>query len=162
MARFNLSILILFLVSCSNPKSNSEIRGKNDTVKIIELAIRTAFDHENLPGISPLKYNYRFNDSILFTSDVLLLSYLPQTVDSISFKILSKNQISAMLIADSNELNLPNYLSIADFEKNDTGYYVNIKSLSCFPFGEGGSCGIYITDNKGSFLVSEKHSWSIN
>ncbi len=79
--------------------------------------MRTAFDHENLPDISPLKYNYRFKDSILFTTNVLLLSNLPKTADSINFKIISKDKICAMLIADSNKLKLPDYLIIDVFEK---------------------------------------------
>ncbi len=47
-------------------------------------------------------------------------------------------------------------------KKNDTGYYVNIKSLSCFPFGGGGSIGIYIINEKGAFTVLEKISSTIN
>jgi hypothetical protein len=122
--------MLICLISCKSPKSEV-IQPKNDTTKVLELAIRTAFYHEQLPAISPLKKEFHFKDSILFTTNLLPLSALPLSIDTISFKILSRNQICSLIRADSNISELSNYLYVSAFEKSDTGYYVNIQSLSC-------------------------------
>lgn len=115
-----------------------------------------------MPSIDPLKYSYRFKDSILFTSDTLSLSVLPQNIDSINFKIISHSQICFLIRADSNMERVPNFLTISSFEKSDTGYYVQIASKSCLPFGGGGIMGIYISKEKDSFIVKSKMTSSIN
>ncbi len=156
-----LCIIIIVFTSCKN--SNTKIlQPKNDTTKVLELALKTAFYHGNLPSISPLKYPYRFKDSILFTTNSLPLLALPLNIDTLKFKILSKNQILSILIADNNMDKLPNYLSVARFERSDTGYYVQIQSLSSVQYGGGGDIGIYIAKVKDSFIVKSKMINSIN
>jgi hypothetical protein len=159
--KFGLYIMLICLLSCNSPKPEV-IQSKNDTAKVLELAIRTAFYHEQLPEISPLKKEFHFNDSILFTTGSLPLTALPSSIDSINFKILSRNQICSIIKADSNISEPPNYLYINTFEKSDTGYYVSIQSLSCLPYGGGGSIGIYISKDKDSFFVKKRMSSSIN
>ena len=154
-------ILVFILVSCKNSIAKV-VENQSDTSKVIELAIRTAFYHQNLPGISSLKKNYHFKDSILFTSDSLSLFFLPQSVDSINFKILPKRQICSLFTTEGDLNKVPNYLYIDTFEKSDTGYYVSLESLNCFPFSGGGKIGIYITKEKDSFIVKNKMSSSIN
>jgi hypothetical protein len=159
--KFGICTLLIGLASCISPNTKV-IHPTNDTIKVLELAIRTAFYHENLPDIDPLKQQYHFKDSILFTSDSLPLSALPQSIDTINFKILLHNQICSIIKADSILSQLPNYLYIRTFKKTDTGYYISIQSLSCLPFGGGGTIGIYITKEKDAFIVKNKMSSSIN
>ena len=149
------------MASCKSPNAKS-IQPKSDTTKVLELAIRTAFYHQNLPGMDPLFYPYHFKDSILFSTDSLSLTTLPISLDSINFKILTSKQICTMIKADSSISELPNYLYLRAFEKSDTGYYVSVQSLSCLPYGGGGSIGIYISKDKDSFVVKYKTSSSIN
>jgi hypothetical protein len=112
--------------------------------------------------LAPLKKKYHFEDSILLTSDSLPLFFLPKSVDSIKFKILSKKRICSLFAIENDLSKVPNYLYINTFEKNDTGYYVSLESLICFPFSGGGKIGIYITKVKDSFIVKEQMSSSIN
>ena len=157
-----ISYLLLYtLISC-NESNTVSISPKDDTTRVIELALRTAFYHHNLPSIDPLSYPYHFKDSILFTSDNLPLHFLPQTLDSLNFKILSLDKICPMILADSKMEKTPNYLIVRNLEKSDTGYYVHLGSLSCRPYGGGGSIGIYIEKKKDSFIVKSKMSSSIN
>lgn len=163
MKLYKISLYIILIIFTSCEISNAKIKQtKNDTTKVLELALLTAFYHENLPGITALKYPYRFKDSILFTSDSLSLITLPLNIDTLKFKILTKTEILSMLYADSNMDKLPNYLSVERFERSDTGYYVNILSLSSIHFGGGGSIGLYIAKVKDSFIVKSKMSSSIN
>ena len=89
---FPLIIFILFLVSCQN-KQITILKPKNDTVEVLNLALATAFYHENLPGIDELKRNYQFEHSILFTSDSLPLSILPKKADTFYFKIINYKEM---------------------------------------------------------------------
>jgi hypothetical protein len=86
----------------------------------------------------------------------LPLSILPKTIDSIKFKVVTSKQIF-LLAQIENDLNkLPNYLNIGAFEKNDSGYYVRVESLSCIHFGEGGTIGMDIAKENDSFVVKRK------
>lgn len=156
---FYLSFIIVFIISCSN-KSSEPTQPINDTTRAITLAIRTAFYHENLPSISPLMKRYGFKDSILTTSH-LPLYYLPSSVGTLNFKVLSVDELFRLFEKESDSQKVPNYLSIDKFEKSDSGYYVNIKSLSYLPYG-GGSIGIYISKINDSFVVKKMISSSIN
>ena len=153
--------LFAIFVSCKSSKTNLITNNKSDTTSVLELAIRAAFYHQNLPSIDPLKKRYHFGDSILFTSDALPLSILPKTIDSIKFKILTRNEIFLLIQTESDLHKIPNYLNIGAFEKSDTGYYVSVASLS-LGFGGGGQIGIYIAKQNDSFLVKRKMSSSIN
>jgi hypothetical protein len=159
--KFLFCTLIISLVSCKSP-TLKVVQPKNDTTKILELAIRTAFYHESLPSCDRLKDDYRFKDSILFTTDSLPLESLPISIDTMKFKILPKDQICLMIRADSNMEQVPNYLCIRTFEKNDTGYYLSIQSLSCLSFGGGGGIGMHIIQEGDSFIVKDRTTFSIN
>jgi hypothetical protein len=132
-----------FLASC-NAYEKQPPEAKNDTTEVLKVAIAKAFYQENLPGISPLMKKYRFSDSLLFSSDSLSLDLLPINLDSINFKILKREQICSMIKKESDSIEVPNYLYIRRFEKNDTGDYVQIQSLSCLDFGGGGSIGVIV------------------
>ena len=154
-------IILVELTACSTERTKT-IQPKNDTAMVLKLALKTAFYHQNLPGYSPLVRPYHFKDSILFSSNILPLTVLPTNLATINFKVLPENVIRLMIQKDSNLANPPNYLFVRSFEKSDTGYYVNIESLSCQQFGGGGSIGINITKEKDSFFVKDKMSSSIN
>lgn len=160
--RIFIAYIILFELTACTTGSSRSIKPKNDTIKVLELALRTAFFHKNLPGYSPLMRPYHFKDSILFSSNILPLRMLPANLGTINFKILPVKEIRLMIQKDSNISDPPNYLFIRSFEKNDTGYYVDIESLSYERFGGGGSIGVYITKEKDSFVVKDKMSTSIN
>jgi hypothetical protein len=154
-------IILLELAACST-KSTYPIHSKNDTTNVLELALKSAFYHQNLPGYSSLVRPYHFKDSILFSSNILPLSMLPANLDTIKFKVLPEKVIRLMIQKDSSTASPPNYLFVRSFEKSDTGYYVVIESLSCQQFGGGGTIGIDITKEKDSFIVKDKMSASIN
>jgi hypothetical protein len=156
--------LLLFsglITSCTND-SEKILIPKNDTTEVLNLALRTAFYHESLPGIELLTRSNRFKDSILFTSDSLPLSILPINVDALKFKTLERIQICSIIRSDSGKQELPNFLFVGAFEKRNAEYYVSIQSLSCFAFGGGGVIGIIIVKEKDSFIVKDKMSSSIN
>ena len=162
----SIKIYIVFLMvvifSCRSLDTQPTTKIKSDTAAVLELAIRTAFYHENLPSIDPLKKRYHFGDSILFSSGTLPLSILPKTIDSLNFKILSQKEIFLLVVTESNLSKIPNYLNIGAFEKSDSGYYVSVQSLNCLNFGGGGKIGIYITKQNDSFIVKRKMSSNIN
>lgn len=80
-----ICVIFIALVSCKNRKI--DVHPKSDTTKVIEFALKTAFETKLLPEIKALKNQYRFKDSILFTSDSIPLSVLPGSLDSLKFKI---------------------------------------------------------------------------
>ena len=99
MTRYHfIFAFILFALASCKDSNEKVIQPKNDTTKVIELALRTAFYHQNLPEIDLLFYPSHFKDSILFTSDSLALVNLPSKVDSVFFKILTQNQICSIII----------------------------------------------------------------
>ncbi len=115
-----------------------------------------------MPSAYPLTYKYKFGDSMLLTSNALPLSILPSIVGYQKFKILPQSEICALIKNDSNLSQVPNYLLLNRFEKNDTGYYVLLQSLSCRDFEGGGSLGLYLKKEKDSFIVIKRSSSSIN
>ena len=154
-----ITFIVMNIFSCRSldTKPISEI--KNDTTLVLDLALRTAFFHDNLPNIQPLK---KPGDSILFSSDILPLSVLPRASDTRNFKILSRKEIMLLMQIESDLNKIPNYLNISAFEKSETGYYVSVQSLHCLNFGGGGQIGLYIVKTKESFLVVNKMSSNIN
>jgi len=160
LLKFIFPIAIAALFSCNHDKYTSAIP-LNDTTQILTLALKTAFDSSHLPDASSLTKKYYFKDSILFTADSLQLNYLPTNLDTVLFKILTKDKICSLLKADSS-MEVPNYLTIKHFEKSDSTYFVIVESVSCLPFGGGGGIGIYISKQKDLFKVIDKGSFSIN
>src|SRR5690606_23893704 len=115
----------------------------NDTITVLNLAINEGISDEFMPDASALKRNYIYGDSILLTSEFLPLNFLPRKLNNQIFKILSKEDICSVIDADYLHMDFPNYLIVRKFEKNDTGYYVQLQNLSCIEFGGGGSLGLY-------------------
>ena len=163
MGHFKFSVLGLsiLLFSCSDRKTFNYLP-ENDTVKVLNTAIAMGMTGEYMPGASPLTRKYHFGDSILLTSVSLPVDLLPRKVKNQCFKILPSKAICSMLVRDSSSAELPNYLSVRRFEQSDTGFYVQMQSLSCLPFGGGGSLGIYLKKVRDSFVVVSQSSSSIN
>ena len=154
-------ISTLTFTACSTSDKSQTNLIKSDTTKVLELAVNAAF-HGFLPDVSSVKDKYYFKDSILFTSKTFPLDSLPSQVDTFRFKILPENTICREILSDSLSVNHPNYLSVQAFEKSDTGYYVQLASLSCFPYGGGGSLGLYIAKQSDTFYIKKKMATSIN
>ena len=158
-----IAFVITSIFSYQNVDKAPVAKIKSDTALVLDLAIRTAFHHENLPGIAALKKHYHFGDTILFSSDTVPLSILPKRVDSLKFKVLSRKEMVLLMQTESDLRRIPNFLNIEAFEKNDTGYYVSLESLNCLAsFDGGGKIGIYIAKKNDSFVVIKKMSSSIN
>ena len=152
----------LLLISCKNGSNYYSKTEINDTTKVIECVVRSIFDSNHLPGISSLKKNYRFQDSILFTSYTIPLNYLPKGVDTLKFKILPHSEILSLLKADSSKMPIPNYLNIVNFKKTDSSYRVLIASYSTIYFGGGGSFLLDLRKVNDSFKVFHRSGGSIN
>ena len=157
---YNFSLLVL-LVSCQGRLANSK-RPMNDTTQIMEVCLQEATSAKYMPSASPLFKKYKFNDSILLTSSALPLSILPDKADGHVFKIMSQPEICSIITADSILEDVPNYLIISRLERNDSGYYTQLESLSCRPYGGGGSLGLYFKKVKDSLIVVNRSSESIN
>ena len=161
----NLTKLLIFinlvgLVACNSRNIDSQF--KSDSTKVIEFAIRKAFETKLLPEIKALKEEYWFKDSILFTSDSIPLSLLPTSLDSLKFKIVSKKEILLLFKNDSLGRKLPNYLIINSFEKTDSSYYIQISSWSIVPYGGGGMIGMDIISQKDTFVLKHRSISNIN
>jgi hypothetical protein len=152
---------IISFCSCRNA-SPEHVKPVSDTIKVLELAIRTAFYHDNLPDLSSLKQPYYFKDSILVTSKNLPISILPQTIDSFKFKILTKSKIDSLSKLKNNFGKLPNYLCVRSLERSDTSFYVILTSESMLPLSGGGSISITILKDKDSLIVKNISASSIN
>ena len=159
--RFLAFIWTLTLTACSTGDTSQKNLSKSDTTQVLELAVKAAFDGF-LPDVSSVKDKFYFSDSILFTSKTFPLDSLPSSIDTLKFKILSENVICRLVLSDSLSENQPNYLSVQAFEKSDTGYYVQLASLSCVPYGGGGSLGLYIAKQSDTFYIKKKMATSIN
>jgi hypothetical protein len=99
------------------------------------------------------------NMNITYSYWLLALNCL---VDTLRFKVVPESFIRKLISSDSLSGNQPNYLSVLSFEKSDTGYYVQLASLSCFPYGGGGSLGLYIAKQRDTFYIKRKNATSIN
>lgn len=141
LLKFTSSIYLLTLFSCGD-KVTEVKRSDNDTLKILRVALQQGCLDKFMPSASSLKRHYRFGDSILLTSDILPLNILPSAIENQKFKILTKQQICSMIVADRSMTELPNYLSLSRIEKSDTGYYIQVRSLSCLPYGGGSSLAL--------------------
>jgi hypothetical protein len=161
LLKYTLSICLLTLFSCGD-KVTEVKRPDNDTLKILRVALQHGISGEFMPSASPLKRHYRFGDSILLTSDILPLNILPSAIENQNFKIFPKQQICSMIFADSNMTELPNYLSVSRIEKSDTGYYIQVRSLSCLPYGGGGSLGLYFKKAGDTLKMVNQSASSIN
>jgi hypothetical protein len=163
MKQFKLAsvILLIALWSCKG-QIHQTVPPLNDTTFLLTQALSNAISVRFMPDADAVTRPYRFKDSILLTSKVISLDLLPASIDDHHFKIMGEHDILQILRADSNNLNLPNYLILSRFEANDSGYYVQVQNLSALPFGGGGLLGLYYV-KKGDSLINVKRSaWSIN
>ena len=152
----------MIFISCCNTSHEITQQQKSDTARIIEIALAEGILDRYMPSASPLEILYKFGDSILLTSKTLPLTVLPSNLNGRKFKIMTQEEICSIIRGDSSLDKVPNYLVIDHLEKNDSGYYVQVKSLSCRPFGGGGALGLYFKKVKDSLIVVERSSSSIN
>jgi len=157
----NFYILLNLLFACQSNVPVT-VKQENDTSKILKTVITDGVSDRYMPSTDPLTYKYKFGDSVLLTSNVLPLDILPSSIAHQKFKILPQSEIYALIKKDSILTHVPNYLLLNQFEKSDTGYYVQLQSLSCRDFGGGGSLGLYLKKEKDSFIVIKRSSSSIN
>lgn len=165
MKSFNFGILFLLVVlwSCKSHKEMAFPLGAvSDTTLVLNQALSEAVSVKFIPGASALTRLYHFKDSILITSKASLLSFLPVSVGSQKFKVMESHAIISILRADSNNLNLPNYLIVSDFVANDSGYYLQVQNLSSLPYGGGGSLGLYYIKIGDTLMNVKRSAWSIN
>ena len=87
---------------------------------------------------------------------------LPVSIGDRKFKVLDESEILKILRNDSDNLSLPNYLKISQFEPNDSGYYVQVQNLSALPFGGGGILGLYYLKKGDSIVNAKRMAASIN
>jgi hypothetical protein len=152
--------LAIFLEACER-YSRTVSAPPNDTAKVLQLALRTAFLDYKLPEIGPLFRGGLFNDSVFVVTDSFPRRLLPATLDTIKFKFGSYEDVTSLLRRVHDSLK-PNYLYICCFEKMDSVYSVSIQSRSPVRFGGGGSTEIDIVKRGDSMVVKQYSSNSIN
>lgn len=162
MQLFSFGILIcLTLFACENKDKNFSTPA-NDTVNILQTALSKAISGRYMPDASALRIKYKFGDSILLASEILPLNILPSKAGDRLFKIMPWEKICQIVKQDSAIEEVPNYLFVAAFQKNDSGYFVRLESLSCRKYGGGGILALYFRKLKDSFIVTDSGSASIN
>lgn len=154
-------LMCLTLLACHNKKQNLTASA-NDTTKVLQTALLRGTSIHYMPDASALRIRYKFGDSILLTSWVLPLNILPSKVGDQTFKIMSSEKICQIIKQDSAMNEVPNYLFIDAFQKNDSGYFVRLESLGCRRYSGGGTLGLYFKKIKDSFVVAGTGSYSIN
>jgi hypothetical protein len=102
---------MLTILSCRNKEANKSPI-VNDTTAIINASVKHGTSDEYMPSASSLKRIYKFRDSILLTSTSLSLGLLPEEIEYIKFKVLTKEQICSIINSDNLFLDLPNYLNL--------------------------------------------------
>jgi len=153
--------LLLILIFACQSNAPVVINQENDTSSVLKTVIGEGISDRHMPSADPLTYQYKFGDSILLTSIVLPLDMLPSDIGNQKFKILTQSEICTLIKKDSNLTKVPNYLLLNRFEKSDTGYYVELRSLNC-RYYTGGSLGLYLKKEKDSFVIINRSSSSIN
>jgi hypothetical protein len=158
---FIVCLSMLTILSCRNKEANKSPI-VNDTTAIINASVKYGTSDEYMPSASSLKRIYKFRDSILLTSTSLSLGLLPEEIEHIKFKVLTKEQICSIINSDNLFLDLPNYLNLKKLEKTDSGYYVQLENVSCLQFGGGGSLWLYFKKKNDSWIIVDQFSSSIN
>lgn len=115
-----------------------------------------------MPSASGLKGVTNFGDTVLLTSQVLPLNVLPQQVGDEKLKVMPQKELCAAMKPYQDLEPSPKYLNISQFEKNDSGYYIQLESISCGEYASGGALGIYFKKVNDSFLIVNRQASSIN
>lgn len=157
---FSVLVLFMFLYGCKSDAVPKPDR-PNDTVRVMQLALRTALLEHKLPEISPLFRGNLLHDSILVVTDSFPRRLLPATLDVLKFKFVSRQQVADQMRKVHDTLQA-NYLYVCCFEKADSIYSVSIQSRSDLPFGGGGSTYIDVVKRGDSMAVKHYASNSIN
>jgi hypothetical protein len=152
---------LLFLSSCQTKPAVAD-KPISDTAKVLAITLKQATSAEFMPSASALRRPSKFSDSILLTAISIPLDLLPKKSGEQIFKVLPRETIHKILAGESYRHNVPNYLSITQFEKNDTGYYIQVQNLSVLPFGGGGTLGLYFKKSGDTLTIIDKASGSIN
>ena len=157
----SLVFLLLAFVSCENRQQGRQTF-HSDTAMVLELAILNGIDDRHMPSATMLTGRSHFHDTILITSKILPLDSLPTKIGAKHFKVLPQKQIcNEFARYDTADLT-PGYLKLTRFEKSDTGYYVQLQSISCGEYASGGALGMYFRKVKDSLVITNKSSSSIN
>jgi hypothetical protein len=153
--------LLLFLSSCETQPTVVD-KPISDTTKVLAITLKQATSAEFMPSASALRRPSKFSDSILLTAIPFSLDLLPTKSGEQIFKVLPKETIHKILTGESYRHDVPNYLSITQFEKNDMGYYIQVQNLNILPFGGGGILGLYFKKSGDTLTIIDKASGSIN
>lgn len=150
-----LTLIVVLFLSC---KGRIKVHNNDvETREVLNLALKTAFFQDNLPGLESLLRR----DSIIFSAEPRYLSMLPNKYDSVNFKVVALNGVCKNLI-ENDSYNL-SFLFLRSIRKSsDSIYYVSIQRRNCNPFGEGSSIGVYILKKGKSLEVKYSTSSSIN
>ena len=157
---FSLGALILLFCSCSQ-RHSTITTSLSDTSKVLQIAILMGIDIKFMPDAGSLKGKLRFADTVLLTSQALPLELLPKALGDQQFKIRPQTEICTILDQEQS-FPSPKYLKVQTLEKSDSGYYVQMQSISCRRYPSGGSLGLYFKKYGDSFLVVKHMSSSIN
>ena len=148
-------ILLVFLAGCAQ-KGGKQRASTVDTTRVIALALKTVMS-ERFPVMDGIKRKSAYNDSIFLTTKLFSLSNLPANVDSFHFKVIPDSMICSAIRSDTNTAELPNYLRLKTFEKNDTGYLVQFESVDCIPYPSlDGAVSLQIRKTKDQYKFSRK------
>jgi len=155
MRIFCILLVLVFLVACSQ-KGSKQRAATADTTRVIALALKTVMS-ERFPVMDGIKRRSSYNDSIFLTTKLFSLSNLPPDVDSFHFKVIADSMICSAIRSDTNSAELPNYLRLKTFEKNDTGYLVQFESVDCIPYPSlDGAVSLQIRKTKDQYKFNRK------
>jgi len=157
-----IMLLLLLSLLCCDTKLTITDKPVSDTTKVLTTTLKQVISVEFMPSASALRRPSKFGDTILLTADFLPLELLPTKSGVQIFKVLPKQTIYRILTGESYRKDVPNYLCISQFEKSDTGYYIQAQNLSVLPFGGGSSLGLYLKKVGDSLEIVDKSSSSIN
>lgn len=150
-----LCILVVFLVACGQ-KAGKQRASTVDTTRVIALALKTVMS-EPFPVMDGIRRKSTFNDSVFLTTKLFSLKNLPAHVDSFNFKVIPDSMICSAIRSDTSTAELPNYLRLKTFEKNDTGYLVQFESVDCIPYPSlDGAVSLQIRKTKDKYLFNRK------